>query len=59
MPHLYELTIKLDNGTKKIEVVSNNEEFNTKRIERELFGKNTPKKYQVLKHRVIKENLGL
>lgn len=56
---LYEVTCKLRSGIKKIQILSKDENFNNGRINRELFGKNKNEDYQIIKFKVLKENLGL
>ena len=59
MISLYELTISLKTGIRKIQIVSKDENFNTKRIERELFSKGKVQEYKIVKVEVLKENIGL
>lgn len=59
MCNFYELTIKLKDNTRKIQIVSKDENFNTKRIERELFAKGKVQEYKIVKVEVLKENIGL
>ena len=59
MCNFYELTIKLKDTTRKIQIVSKDENFNTKRIERELFAKGKVQDYKIVKVEVLKENIGL
>lgn len=58
MSNYYELTIKLKDSTKKIQIVSKDENFNTKRIERELFNKGKAQEYKIIKVQILKENIG-
>lgn len=59
MCNFYELTIKLKDSTRKIQIVSKDENFNSKRIERELFAKGKVQEYKIVKVEVLKENIGL
>lgn len=59
MISLYELTIGLKTGIRKIQIVSKDENFNPKRIERELFAKGKVQEYKIVKVEVLKENIGL
>ena len=59
MCNFYELTIKLKDITKKIQIVSKDENFNKFRIERELFAKGKVQEYKIIKSEIIKENIGL
>lgn len=59
MISLYELTIGLKTGIRKIQIVSKDENFNPKRIERELFSKGKIQEYKIVKVEVLKENIGL
>lgn len=59
MSNFYELTIKLKESTRKIQIVSKDEKFNSKRIERELFSKGKVQEYKIIKVEVLKENIGL
>lgn len=59
MPNYYQLTIKLKEVTRKINIISKDENFSKFRIERELFGKGKVQEYKIIKSEIIKENLGL
>lgn len=59
MSNYYQLTIKLKEVTKKIKIVSKDENFSKSRIERELFKKNKTEDYKIVKVEVLKENIGL
>ena len=59
MSNYYELTIKLKDITKKIQIVSKDENFNKFRVERELFAKGKVQEYKIIKSEIIKENIGL
>ena len=59
MCNFYELTISLKTGIRKIQIISKDENFNTKRIERELFAKGKVQEYKIIKSEIIKENIGL
>lgn len=59
MCNYYQLTIQLKTGIRKIQIVSKDENFNTKRIERELFAKGKVQDYKIIKVKVLKENIGL
>lgn len=59
MPNYYQLTIKLKEVTRKIKIVSKDENFSKSRIERELFRKNKTEDYKIVKVEVLKENIGL
>ena len=59
MCNYYELTINLKTGIRKIQIVSKDENFNFKRIERELFAKGKVQEYKIIKSEIIKENIGL
>lgn len=59
MPNYYQLTIKLKEVTRKINIVSKDENFSKSRIERELFKKNKIEDYKIVKVEVLKENIGL
>lgn len=59
MSNYYQLTIKLKEVTRKINIVSKDENFSKSRIERELFKKNKNEDYKIVKVEVLKENIGL
>lgn len=59
MCNYYQLTIQLKTGIRKIQIVSKDANFNTKRIERELFSKGKVQEYKIVKVEVLKENIGL
>lgn len=59
MCNYYQLTIQLKTGIRKIQIVSKDENFNTKRIERELFAKGKVQDYKIIKIEVLKKNIGL
>jgi len=59
MSNYYQLTIKLKEVTRKINIVSKDENFSKSRIERELFKKNKTEDYKIVKVEVLKENIGL
>lgn len=58
-PKYYKIKVQVNNYFKTIEMVSADENFNQKRIERELFGTGSVKPYKILKFEVIKEKLGI
>lgn len=59
MPKLYKITAKVGEVNRSFEMVSNDENFNTNRIERELFGKSVVKPYKIVKFEILKEKLGI
>lgn len=58
-PKYYKLKVEVNNYFKTIEIISNDENFNTKRVEREIFGEMSVKPYKIIKFEIIKQKLGI